>query len=326
MMGELMKAVVFTRYGTSDSLELRELARPTPGDGEVLVRVHAASVNDWDWQALQGISFVNRLVFGLRRPKRQVLGSDIAGRVEALGRSTARFRPGDEVFGDLSGRWGGFAEYVSAREEALAPMPGGLTFEEAAAIPQAAMLAAQGLHDKGHLRQGQTLLVNGAGGGVGTFAVQIAKLYGAETTGVDSTEKLDLLRSLGFDHVLDYTREDFTDYGQRYDLILDVKTNRSAFAYLRALNARGVYVTVGGSTARLAQAALLGLLLPLLTMKRIRVLALKPNKDLGYVTDLVEAGSVRPVIDSCYPLSETAAAMKRFGEAKHKGKIIITVR
>jgi NADPH:quinone reductase-like Zn-dependent oxidoreductase len=320
-----MKAIVFTRYGTSEVLELRELATPTPGDGEVLVRVHAVSVNDWDWQALQGASFVNRLTFGIRRPKRQILGSDIAGQVEALGNNAKRFRPGDEVFGDLSGRWGGFAEYVCAREEALALKPASLTFEEAAAIPQAAMLAVQGLIDKGRIRQDQTLLVNGAGGGVGTFAVQIAKLYGAETTGVDSGEKLDLLRSIGFEHVLDYTLGDFTDLGQRYDLILDVKTNRSAFAYLRALKASGVYVTVGGSTARLAQAALLGLVLPLLTSKRIRVVALKPNKDLSYMTVLVDAGSVRPVIDSSYGLGDAAAAMKRFGEGKHKGKIVITM-
>lgn len=322
-----MKAVVFTRYGTSEVLELREVATPTPGDGEVLVRVRAAAINDWDWQILQGIPFVNRLTFGLRRPRRQrqILGSDIAGRVEALGGNAARFHPGDEVFGDLSGRWGGFAEYVCAPEDSLALKPAGLTFEEAAAIPQAAMLALQGLRDRGRLQESQTLLVNGAGGGVGTFAVQIAKLYGAETTGVDTTEKLDLLRSLGYDHVIDFTREDFTARGQRYDLVLDVKTNRSVLAYLRALNARGVYVTVGGSLPRLAETALIGLLLPIFSKKRMRVATLKPNKDLGYLTDLVEAGSVRPIVDSCYELSDAVAALRRFGENRHKGKIIITM-
>ena len=320
-----MKAVVFARYGTPDVLELRELAPPTPGDGEVLVRVRAASVNDWDWALLHGTPFLNRLSSGLRRPKRQILGSDIAGQVEAVGPNAKRFRPGDEVFGDLSGRWGGFAEYVCAPEEALALKPAGLTFAEAAAVPQAAMLAVQGLRDKGRLREGQTLLVNGAGGGVGTFAVQIAKLYNAETTGVDSPEKLDLLRSLGYDHVLDYTRQDFTALERRYDLILDVKTNRSAFAYLRALYPRGAYVTVGGSTGRLLQVALVGLALPPLSKKRLRVVALKPNKDLGYMTELIEAGSVRPVIDSLYPLNDLAAAMKRFGESKHRGKIVITM-
>jgi len=320
-----MKAIVFTRYGTSEVLELRELPKPTPGDGEVLVRVRAVSVNDWDWQILQGIPFVNRLTVGLRRPKKQILGSDIAGRIEALGTNARRFHLGDEVFGDLSGRWGGFAEYVCAREEDLALKPASLTFEEAAAIPQAAMLAVQGLRDKGQIRPGQTILINGAGGGVGTFAIQIARLHGAETTGVDAGEKLDLLRSLGFDHVLDYAQKDFTELGQRYDLILDVKTNRSAFAYLRVLKARGVYVTVGGSTARIVQVALLGLVLPLVSSKRMHVVVLKPNKDLGYLTELVEEGSAKPVIDSFYPLSDAAAAMKRFGESKHQGKIVITL-
>jgi len=320
-----LKAVVFTRYGGPEVLELRDAAKPAPGEGEVLVRVRAACVNDWDWQAMRGSPFINRLTFGLLKPNKQILGSDIAGHVEAVGKNAARFRPGDEVFGDLTGRWGGFAEYACAPEGALAPKPAGLTFEEAAAIPQAGMLAVQGLRDQGHLAPGQTLLVNGAGGGVGTFAAQMAKLQGVETTGVDHTEKLDVLRSAGYDHVLDYTREDFTARGQRYDLILDVKTNRSALAYLRALTVRGVYVTVGGSTGRLIQVLLVGSVLPVVSKKRMRIVALKPNKDLAYLTELVEAGSVKPVIDSRYVLAETAAAMRRFGEGKHKGKIVITV-
>jgi NADPH:quinone reductase-like Zn-dependent oxidoreductase len=320
-----MKAVVFTRYGTPDVLRLRDVARPTPKDDEVLVGVRAVSINDWDWQALQGTPFVNRLTFGLRRPKKQILGSDIAGRVEAVGKNVKRFQRDDEVFGDLSGHWGGFAEYVCAREEALALKPAALTFEEAAAIPQAAMLAVQGLRDRGHIRQGQKLLVNGAGGGVGTFAVQIARLYGAETTGVDSSAKLDMLRSMGFDHVLDYAQDDFTRNGQQYDLILDVKTNRSIFAYLRVLSPGGAYVTVGGSTARLAQAVLLGPLVSVVWKKRVRIVVLKPNKYLGYMTELVEAGRVRPVVDGRYTLSEAAEAMRYFGESKHKGKIVLTV-
>jgi NADPH:quinone reductase-like Zn-dependent oxidoreductase len=320
-----LRAVVFTRYGGPEVLELRDVAKPDPGEGEVLVRVRAACVNDWDWQAMRGTPFVNRLTFGLLKPKKQILGSDIAGHVEAVGKNAARFRPGDEVYGDLTGRWGGFAEYVRTPEGAVAPKPASLTFEQAAAIPQAGMLAVQGLRDQGHLAPGQTLLVNGAGGGVGTFAVQMAKLQGAETTGVDHTEKLGLLLSAGYDHVLDYTREDFTARGQRYDLVLDVKTNRSAFAYLQVLNHRGVYVTVGGSTGRLIQVLLLGLVLPLVSKKRMRIVALKPNKDLAYLTELAEAGSVKPVIDSRYMLAETAAAMRRFGEGKHKGKIVITV-
>lgn len=320
-----MKAIVFTRYGKADVLELRDIAKPTPKDDEVLVRVRAVSINDWDWQALQGIPLSNRLVFGLRKPKKQILGSDIAGVVEVAGKKTKRFRPGDEVFGDLSGRWGGFAEYACAREEDLAPKPEGLTFEEAAAIPQAAMLAVQGLLDIGQVRQGQKLLINGAGGGVGTFAIQIARLYGAETTGVDSSAKLAMLRSMGFDHVLDYAQEDFTRIGQHYDLILDVKTNRSAFAYVRALRPGGTYATVGGSTGRIVQVALLGPLVAVVHRKRMRIVVLKPNKDLGYMTELVEAGKVRPVVDGRYTLSDAAEAMRYFGEGRHKGKVVLTI-
>jgi NADPH:quinone reductase-like Zn-dependent oxidoreductase len=320
-----MKAIVFTKYGTADVLEPRDVPAPTPKDDEVLVRVRAVSINDWDWQALQGSSFVNRLMFGLRKPKKQILGSDIAGVVEAVGQNVKRFQLGDEVFGDLSGRWGGFAEYVCARESELAPKPAVLTFEEAAAIPQAAMLAAQGLLDVGQMHQGQKLLINGAGGGVGTYAIQIARLHGAETTGVDSSAKLEMLLSLGFDHVLDYAQEDFTRNGQQYDLILDVKTNRPIRAYLRALSPGGVYVTVGGSLPRLAQIALLGPLVAMVRKKRLRVVGLKPNKDLGYMTELVEAGKVRPVVDGRYTLDEAAEAMRYYGTAGQKGKVVLTV-
>jgi NADPH:quinone reductase-like Zn-dependent oxidoreductase len=320
-----MKAIVFTRYGSVDVLEPRDVAKPIPKADEVLVRVRAVSINDWDWQALQGAPFVNRMMFGLRKPKKQILGSDIAGVVEAVGKDAKRFQLGDEVFGDLSGRWGGFAEYVCARETEIAPKPAGLTFEEAAAIPQAAMLAVQGLVDVGQIRQGHKLLVNGAGGGVGTFAIQIARLYGAETTGVDSAAKLDMLRSLGFDHVLDYAREDFTKTGQQYDLILDVKTNRSVFAYLRALSPGGTYVTVGGSLVRLAELALLGPFVSIIHKKRIRVVGLRPNKDLAYMTELVEAGKVRPVVDGRYTLSQAAEAMRYLGEGRHQGKVVLTV-
>jgi NADPH:quinone reductase-like Zn-dependent oxidoreductase len=320
-----MKAIVFTGYGTADVLRLREVAKPIPKADEVLVRVRAVAINDWDWQALQGSPFVNRLMIGLWRPKKQILGSDVAGVVEAVGQNVTLFKRGDEVFGDLSGRWGGFADYVCARESELAAKPAGLTFEEAASIPQAAMLAVQGLLDVGQLGQGQKLLVNGAGGGVGTFAIQIARLYGAETTGVDSAEKLPTLRSLGYDHVLDYVQEDFTQTGQRYDLILDVKTNRPLRDYLRALTPGGTYATVGGSLPRLAQVALLGPLVSLVRKKRLRVVALKPNKDLGYMTELVEAGKVRPVVDGRYTLGQAAEAMSYFGEGRHKGKLVLTV-
>jgi NADPH:quinone reductase-like Zn-dependent oxidoreductase len=319
-----MKAVVYEKYGTPDVLELREVETPTPGDGEVLVRVLAVSINDWDWQLLQGIG-VNRLLNGLFRPRRTILGSDVAGRIEAVGKDVTRFRVGDEVFGDQSGRWGGFAEYVCAPETALAPKPPTMTFAEAAAIPQAAMLAVQGLVDRGGIRAGQKLLINGAGGGVGTFAVQIAKLFGVEVTGVDSAAKLDMLRSLGCDEVIDYAREDFSRNGRRYDLILDVRTNRSIFAYTRALSPAGTYVTVGGSMPRLFQLLCLWPLLRLTSKRSMRVVALKLNKDLAYVSELFEAGKVKPVIDELRTLGELPEAMRYFGAGVHKGKVVITL-
>ena len=320
-----MKAIVYTKYGTPDALQFKEVAKPAPRDDEVLIRVHAVSINDWDWGLLQGVPLANRLNNGLLKPKNKILGSDIAGRVETLGKSAKRFKPGDEVYGDLSGRWGGFAEYVCARESSLSLKPPGMSFVEAAAIPQAAMLAVQGLLDKGQIRQGQKLLINGAGGGVGTLGVQIAKLHGVQVTGVDSSGKLDMLRTMGFDQVIDYTKEDFTRSGQCYDLILDVKTNRSVFAYTRALCPHGVYVTVGGSTVRLLQALLLGPWISLITKKRIRMVLLKPNKDLAYMNELFEAGKLKSVIDGPYKLSQLPEAMRHFGQGNHKGKVVIVV-
>ena len=220
----LMKAIVYTKYGPPDVLELKEVAKPTPKDNEVLIKVHAASVNDWDWALLRGVPFVNRLTTGILKPiKIKILGSDIAGRVEAVGKNAKQFQAGDEVFGDLSGlAWGGFAEYVCAPENRLILKPASMSFEQAAAIPQAAVLALQGLRDKRQVQPGQKVLINGAGGGAGSFAIQIAKSFGVEVTGVDSTTKLDMMRSLGADHVIDYKQEDFTKNGQRYDLILDL--------------------------------------------------------------------------------------------------------
>ncbi len=321
-----MKAMLYEKYGSPDVLELREVEKPAPKDDEVLIRVHAASINDWDWGLLQGTPFVNRLLYGLLKPKKQILGSDIAGRIEAVGRNVKKFQPGDEVFGDLSGNWGGFAEYVCARENALALKPASMTFDEAAAIPQAAMLAVQGLRDKGQIQPGQKLLINGAGGGVGTFAVQIAKLYGVEVTGVDSSGKLNMLRSIGCDQVIDYTKEDFTKSGQRYDLILDVKTNRSILDYTSVLRPNGTYVTVGGSMVRLYQALILWPWISMISKKKIRVVALKQNKDLAYMNELFEAGKVKPVIDGPYKLDEVPKAFRLFGEGGHKGKIVITVK
>ena len=255
-----MKAIVCHSYGGPDVLELKELVKPTPEDNEVLIKVHAASINSWDWDLLQGKPFIVRLVSGeLFKPKKKILGCDVAGRIEAVGKKVENFKPGDEVFGDLcAGGWGGFAEYVCAQQNALSHKPASMTFEEAASLPQAAVMALQSLRDKGQIQLGHKVLINGAGGGVGTFAVQMAKSFGAHVTGVDSTKKLAMVRSLGADDVIDYTREDFTKNGQLYDLIIDVAAYRSIFDYKRVLSPKGIYVLIGGSTARAFQTLFLG--------------------------------------------------------------------
>jgi len=321
-----MKAVVLTKYGPPEGLQLKEVPKPAPGDHEVLIKVRATTVNDWDWCFTRGKPRLYRLLFGFFRPKVEILGAEVAGQVEAVGSNVTKFQPGDDVYGDISeAGFGGFAEYVCVREDALGRKPPGMTFEQAAALPHAAMLALQGLVDVGQIRQGERVLINGAGGGVGTIGVQIAKQYGAEVTGVDSALKLDTLRSMGFDHVIDYRREDFTRNGQRYDLILDTKTNRSTFRYLRSLNPGGRYVTVGGQLPRLLQAFCMGLLISRVSGKHVRIVALKPNKDLGYVNDLFETNGLECVIDGPYQLSDVPQAVQRFGEAKHVGKVVITV-
>lgn len=319
-----MKAIIYTKYGGPENLSLKGIEKPTPEDDEVLVKVHAVSINDWDDGLLHG-DIINRILNGFQRPKRQILGSDIAGEVEAVGRNVTKFKPGDEVFGDLSGQWGGFAEYVCAKEKMLALKSPYMSFEQAAATPQAGMLAVQGLIDKGKLQQGQQILINGAGGGVGTFAIQIAKLYNAEITAVDSESKLDMLRSVGTDHVIDYKKEDFTTNGKQYDLILDVKTNRSLFDIARALKPNGSYVTVGGSTRRLFQALLVAPWIKMTKNKKIGIVALKTNKDLLYMNELFESGKVKPIIDGHYKLEDVPAAMTYYSTAAHKGKIVISI-
>lgn len=321
-----MKAAVMEGYGSPDVLKLRDVARPTPKANEVLVRVHAASINDWDWGLLQGTPFVTRIFSGLRTPKVRILGCDIAGRVEAVGREVKAFQPGDEVYGDLcNSGFGAFAEYACAPEASLAHKPASMTFEQAAAIPQAGMLAVQGLIDVGRIRSGQTLLLNGAGGGVGIFALQLARLHDVEVTVVDKAGKLDMLLAMGADHAIDYLDEDFTKSGKRYDLILDVKTNRSPRAYARALNHNGTYATVGGDLPRLLETWVLGPLMSRRYRQHMRVVMLKPNKDLAYMNALCEAGKLAPVIDGTYTLADLPDAMRRFGSGDHKGKIIVTM-
>ena len=322
-----MKAIVFERYGGPDALALRDVPTPTPKANQVLVRVHAASINDWDSEIVRGQSFLLRLLHGLLRPKVPIIGSDIAGRVAAVGDRVTAFRVGDEVYGDLSAvGFGALAEYACAPEGSLAHKPAGMTFQQAAAIPHAGMLAVQGLIDVGRIQTGHKVLVNGAGGGVGTLALQIAKrIYAAEVTAVDRGDKLEMLRGLGADHVIDYRKEDFTRNGLSYDLIVDVKTNRSPFAYARALSPKGTYATVGGQIPRLLQNFVLSPLVSRLSGKHIRLVGLKPNKDLAYMNQLFEAGQLRPVIDSQYALADVADAYRRFGAADQTGKIIVTI-
>ena len=321
-----MKAIVLSRYGSPDLLTLEEVEQPTPKDDEVLVEVHAASVNDYDWAMVTGRPKIYRLLFGLLKPKVRIPGVDVAGRVVAVGSRVRDLRVGDDVYGDLSGcGFGAFAEYVCARERDVVMKPASMSFVQAAAIPHAAMLAVQGLIDEGQIRAGHKVLINGAGGGVGTLGVQIAKEFGVEVTGVDRTEKLDTMRTVGFDHVVDYTEQDFTRLGDRYDLILDTKTTRSPFDYVRALTPGGAYVTVGGSLPRLLQALLVGPLIFRILGKKIRIVALKPNKDLDYASELFEAGKIKPVTDGPYALTDVPKALRLFGKAMHKGKVIIVV-
>ncbi len=318
-----MKAIVYTKYGPPDVLELKEAEKPTPKEDEVLVKVHAASVNAADWHLLRGKPFLVRLMgFGLLKPKKKILGSDIAGLVEAVGRNVKQFQPGDEVLG----MGGGFAEYVCAREDALALKPTNISFEEAAAVPIAAVTALQGLRDKGQIQSGQKVLINGASGGVGTFAVQIAKSFGADVTGVCSTRNLDMVRSIGADQVVDYTKEDFTQNGQRYDLILAANGYHSILDYKRALSPKGTYVMTGGSMAQLFQAMLLGPWISMTGSKKMGNLMAKVNqKDLVFMKELLEAGKVKPVIDRRYPLSEVAEAVQYLEEGHAQGKVVITV-
>ncbi|SFE76683.1 NADPH:quinone reductase [Paenibacillus catalpae] len=326
-MARTMKAMVYETYGSPEVLQIKEVDVPVPKDHEVLIEVHAASVNSWDWDLLRGKPYINRLG-GLRKPRYSILGADVAGKITAIGSAVTRFQPGDEVFGDLSGcSWGGFAEYVCAGEDALTPMPAGLSFEYAAAIPQAAVLALQGMRDKGNLQKGQQILINGAGGGVGTFAVQYAKCIGAEITAVDRAGKRDLLLSIGADHVLDYTKEDFTANGRQYDLILDVVGTRSVFEVKRALKTGGTYVMIGGLMPRLLQTLLAAPLIGRFEKKKMTILIHKPNhEDQNVWKSLVEAGHVMPVIDRQYGLDDAAEALRYFGEGDFKGKIIVRIK
>ncbi|MEK7475234.1 MAG: NAD(P)-dependent alcohol dehydrogenase [Candidatus Coatesbacteria bacterium] len=322
-----MKAIVYDRYGSADVLHLEEVERPSPKGDQVLVRVCAVSVNAPDWRLMLAMPFPIRLHSGLRRPKFRILGCDIAGVVEAAGPDARQFRAGDEVFGDLAHfGYGGFAEYVCPSEKGLARKPAGVTFEVAAATPMAGTTALQGLRDHGKVRPGQQVLIAGASGGVGTFAVQVAKVLGAEVTAVCRTDKVEMIRSLGADHVIDYTKEDFATSGQRYDLILGVNGFRSIWDYRRALAPKGTYLMAGGEWPQIRQAILWG---PLLSLFGSRKLGLAPaaatQKDLACLGEWLEAGKLKPVIDRRYPLSGVPDAMRYVLEGHVRGKVVINV-
>jgi 2-desacetyl-2-hydroxyethyl bacteriochlorophyllide A dehydrogenase len=322
-----MKAIVQTEYGSTQMLSLQEVDKPVVPDNGVLVRVHAASVNAGDWHLMRGTPFLIRLIFGgLLKPKIKILGTDVAGRVEAVGKDVTQFQPGDEVFGSLSEcGFGAFAEYVCATEAALVLKPANTSFEEAATVPGAALAALQGLRDFG-LVAGQKVLIVGASGGVGSFAVQIAKALGAEVTALCSTKKIDMVRSLGADCVIDYTQADVTRQGQHYDLIFDAAAYRSVFDYLPALTPEGTYVLVGGSTARFFQVMFLGPWISRLGRRKVKCLALKPDRaDLIVLRDLIESGKISPFIDRRYNLSEVPAAIRYLEQRQVRGKVAISV-
>lgn len=321
-----MKAIVHSKYGGPEVLEFKDIDRPVPKDGEVLVRVLATSLNAYDWHMLSADLFLVRLMGGgLFKPKARVPGCDIAGRIEEVGPNVAGLRPGDAVFGDIArSGGGGLAEFALTREKLLAPMPVGLSFEEAAAAPMAALTALQGLRDKGKIRAGQKVLINGASGGVGTFAVQFAKMFGAEVTAVCSPDKMDLARSLGADRVIDYTREDFTKAGERYDLIFAANGYHPILAYKRALAAGGVYVMVGGTLGQILQGTVLGPILSLGGGKKLGMAVAESNpEDLAAIKGLLETRKIVPVIDRRYRFEEAVEAFRYFGEGHARGKVVI---
>ena len=321
-----MKAAIYTRYGPPDVLQIRDVEKPVPKDNEVLIEVRAASVNPFDWHLMRGTPYIVRIMAGLLKPKVTRLGVDVAGQVEAVGRNVTQFKPGDKVFGACRGA---FAEYACTSESALVMKPDNVTFEQAASVPVAAFTALQGLRDKGHLQPGQKVLINGAAGGVGTFAVQIAKLFGADVTGVCSTRNVDMVRSIGADRVIDYTQEDFTKSGQRYDLFFDSVGNHSLLACRRVLNPKGIYIVVGGPDGRwlgpLARMIKTLVLSRFVSQNLVMFLARRSKEDLTIMHELMKAGKVTPVIDKRYKLSEVPEAIRYLEEGHARGKVVITL-
>lgn len=316
-----MKAIVCARYGPPENLQLREEPVPVPKDGQVLVRVHATPVNDYDWSMVTGRPRIYRILFGLLRPRRPIPGMELAGVVEALGPGAALWRVGEKVYGDTSnGGLGTFAEFVSVPETELRRMPEGLSFVEAAAIPHALELAYQALVEIGKLKDGEKVLLNGAGGGVGTFALQLAKRQGCSVWGVDTGEKLEAMKAMGFDHVIDYAQQDITQLGERFDLVVDMKTKRSPRELARLLATGGRYVTVGGDPGRL-----IALLFARLFGKPMHIVALQTNKNLDRLAHLLSSGDLKPVIDGPHALEDAPHLLRYFGEGRHTGKVVMAL-
>lgn len=322
-----MKAIVYKNYGQSDQLHMEDVQKPVPAEKEVLVKVHAVSVNYADWHMLTGTPFLARMAFGLFRPKHNILGADIAGTVEAVGRNATTYKPGDKVYGDLGAlRFGGFAEYVCAPESLIAPMPANLSFTEAAALPMAAVTALQALRDGGNVQPGQKVLIHGAAGGVGTFAVQIAKHMDAEVTALCGTRNVEMVRSLGADHVIDYTREDFADGNTKYDVILGINGNRSIYDYRKALAPQGIYLMAGGSDRQIFEAMLFGGFLSGRNGKKLGIFSASNNHaDLMVINEWVEAGKIKPVIDRQFSLEQTPEAMRIIGTGHARAKLVVNV-
>jgi NADPH:quinone reductase-like Zn-dependent oxidoreductase len=334
-----MKAIVYTKYGSPDVLELKDIDKPVVKDDEVLVRVRAASVNPHDWHVMTGLPYLMRLSMGLSPPGEVGLGADLAGVVEAVGRDVTRFRSGDEVFGEVNGEvpgqesldLGSFAEYVCVSEDWVAGKPASMTFEQAAAAPLAAITALQGLRDYGQVQPGRKVLINGASGGVGTFAVQIAKAFGAEVTGVCSTRNVDMVRSIGADHVIDYTQEDFSADGQQYDLILDNVGNRSLSDFRRVMTPEGMYLGSYGRpehlwTGPMTQLLMIRVASWFASQKIVFLTQHRKKEDIDVLKELMETGKVAPVIDKTYPLSETPEAMRHLERGRTRGKVVVTVQ
>lgn len=322
-----MKAAVYTKYGfPNEVLKITEVEKPTPKNDEVLVKIHASSINSWDWDLVRGIPRIYRLIFGLFKPKFNTPGIDIAGTIETVGENVKGLKPRDEVFGDISeSSFGAFAEFVCIKEKNLALKPIGISFEHAATLPHAGGLAYQGLFDSRPIEKGHKILINGAGGCTGPFALQMAKLNGAVVTVVDSAQKLEMLHKQGADHLIDYKKEDFTKNGQKYDLILELIGNRSIWEYSRSLKPKGILSVSGGSISTILQSGLIGPLLSLFSNKKMGILMHRPNTTLPSLIELYEAGKLKPVIDSTYTLNEVSTAIQQLGEGKSNGKLLITI-